>query len=275
MGVDIKYAHSECGHAQTQRVGGTVWEQHEVELSLAPLPKAADGAVLTMWVIATLAAQQGMMCSFEPVVCPGHAGSGMHFHMSPVTLAGDQIVHAPQRQHGTLTKSFQQLIAGLSVTSGALMAFGNRKLSSFVRITQGKEAPSVVFWGDRNRKALIRLPMVAFTGDGRQVAPATVEYRLGDGSALPHLLLAGIALSFAHGVSMGTAAVEERVRRTEAAEAAKDPASLEPVPKSFLEIRQQLTRHRGIFENKGGVFSTAFLDSQLAYLEEMAREQKD
>ena len=73
------------------------------------------------------------------------------------------------------------------------MAFGNRTPNSFVRLTQAKEAPSTVTWGRYNRKALIRLPIVATDEEGRSVSAETVEFRLPDGSAHPHLLLAGIA----------------------------------------------------------------------------------
>jgi len=73
------------------------------------------------------------------------------------------------------------------------MAFGNRGGGSFVRLSQAKEAPNAIIWGDADRTALVRLPIVARTEDGRPVTPATVEFRLPDGSAHPHLLLAGVA----------------------------------------------------------------------------------
>jgi len=58
-------------------------EQHEIELWLRPLPEAADGVVLTQWVLRNLAQRAGMLCSFAPVARKGHAGSGMHFHFAP------------------------------------------------------------------------------------------------------------------------------------------------------------------------------------------------
>jgi glutamine synthetase len=39
--------------------------------------------MLTQWVLRNLAHARGLRCSFEPILMPGHAGSGMHFHFSP------------------------------------------------------------------------------------------------------------------------------------------------------------------------------------------------
>jgi len=47
---------------------------------------------------------------------------------------------------GALTDAAGWLIGGLVRTAGALMAFGNREPGSFVRLKQGKEAPTAVTW---------------------------------------------------------------------------------------------------------------------------------
>ena len=167
-----------------------IWEQHEIELALAPLPEAAENAVLTQWVLRNLARRSGFICSFDPIVRKGHAGSGFHFHCCP--KRGAEVL-AGRDGSGELREPAQWLIAGLVEAGGALMAFGNRSLGSFVRLTQGKEAPNTVFWGEFNRKALVRLPLVATTEENRRVGVPTVEFRLPDGSAHPYLLLAGIA----------------------------------------------------------------------------------
>ena len=51
------------------------------------------------------------------------------------------------------------------------MAFGNRSRDSFVRLSQGKEAPSVVTWGRYNRKALVRIPIIPTDEHGRADEP--------------------------------------------------------------------------------------------------------
>ncbi|RKZ12106.1 glutamine synthetase [bacterium] len=205
VGVGVKYGHSEVGWMQAE---GWTWEQHEIELALAPLPQAADAVVLTQWVLRNLAHEQGLKCSFAPVVVAGHAGSGAHFHFSPVRGgehlgAGDSVE--------SLGPEAQALIAGLVQDGGALMTWGNRDPSSFMRLAQGKESPETITWGCYNRKALVRIPIRARSGDGKTITAPTIEFRLPDGAVHPHLLLAGVAQAMVAAAARGgTAEVLER-----------------------------------------------------------------
>ncbi len=79
------------------------------------------------------------------------------------------------------------------------MAFGNRVEDSFARLNQAKEAPNRISWGEFDRNALVRLPITATDQTGRQVTMPTIEFRLPDGSALPHLLMAGVAVAMLEG----------------------------------------------------------------------------
>jgi glutamine synthetase len=253
MGVPVKYGHAEVGYVEADAADSRVWEQHEIELWLRPLPEAADAVVLTQWVLRNLAQRAGMLCSFAPMARKGHAGSGLHFHLAPRGEGG----YLPHTQAGdALTPPAQWLIGGLAEHGAALMAFGNRSRDSFVRLSQGKEAPSNVTWGRYNRKALIRIPIIPTDECGRPTAPATIEFRLPDGSAHPHLLLAGIAQAFVAGKGMTD--LEARLART--AVSAQGPSSSENrVPLTFHEIADALTASRAVLE-AGGVFAAGMLD---------------
>ena len=254
IGVPVKYGHSEVGYIPADHGEEVVWEQHEIELSLQPLPDAAESVVLTAWVLRNLAQRAGMRCSFEPVVRPGHAGSGLHFHLSPV-VGGEH--RGGVDAQGEPSAEARWLIGGLARLGAALMAFGNTEASSFVRLTQGKEAPNTVTWGQFNRKVLIRLPVVAKDPDGRVVTPPTVEFRLPDGSALPHPLLVG----FAQGLVAGRQDedLEGLLARTRAERGGVLPEGVERVPRDFGEVADALDRHRGELE-AGGVFPPRVLD---------------
>jgi glutamine synthetase len=251
IGVPVKYGHSEVGHIQPDEVDARVWEQHEIELALQPLPDAADAVVITQWVLRNLARRNGMRCTFEPVLRKGHAGSGMHFHLSPVVDG----IHTPHSVAGSLTDESKWLIAGLVQLAGASMAFGNRSMASFVRLSQAKEAPSTVTWGQFNRKALIRLPIVATDERGRAVSPETIEFRLPDGSAHPHLVLGLIAQAMMAGRSMPN--VDEVVEKTKAR--ADDGGNGYTVPKTFKDVASALRAKRAALED-GGVFPPALID---------------
>ena len=259
MGVPVKYGHAEVGYVEADAADSRVWEQHEIELWLRPLPEAADGVVLTQWVLRNLAQRAGMLCSFAPVARKGHAGSGMHFHFAP-RAGGRYLPHTGE--DGRLTPEATWLIGGLVTHGAALMAFGNRSRDSFVRLGQAKEAPNAVTWGRYNRRALVRIPIVPTDREGQPTSPATIEFRLPDGSAHPHLLLAGIAQAFVAG--RGMTDLDNRIERT--AVTAEGHAALDNrVPLTFSEVADALAACRPVLE-AGGVFTPNLLDRVIALL---------
>ena len=259
IGIPVKYGHSEVGYIQPDEVDARIWEQHEIELALQPLAQAADAVLVAQWLLRNLAHKSGWRCSFDPILRKGHAGSGLHFHLSPV-IDG---VHQPHTRDGKLDGVARWLIAGLVQNAGALMAFGNRATNSFVRLLQAKEAPSTVTWGRYNRRALIRLPIVATDEEGKSVSPETVEFRLPDGSAHPHLLLAGIVQSMITGKEIEN--IEALLEETSVQ--AKKPTSLR-VPRSFPEVADDLRERRASFE-AAGVFPEHVIDRAIDALAQM------
>lgn len=257
IGVPVKYGHSEVGYIAATEADDMIWEQHEVELALAPLGQAADNVALTQWVLRNLVHQQGMRCSFDPILRKGHAGSGLHFHFSPVVDGR----HAARGADGEqLSTAGKWLIAGLVLYGSTLMAFGNRDAGSFVRLSQAKEAPTAVTWGAFDRHALVRLPITARTAAGRLVGPPTIEFRLPDGSAHPHLLLAGVAQAMLAGRATGE--IESLLARTASSSSksrAGGGADAVRLPASFKEIGDLLAAHRSIFE-EGAVFPAGLID---------------
>lgn len=254
IGIPVKYGHSEVGYIPAGK-DNMVWEQHEVEMLLQPLPRAAESVALTHWVLCNLAAAYDMRCSFDPIVQPGHAGNGMHFHLSPVVKGEHQAVFAA---NGKLQNAAKWLIGGLVQYGGVLMAFGNRNAGSFLRLSQGKEAPNTVTWGQYNRKALVRLPIVPKDHTGRPVSPETVEYRLPDGSAHAYLLLAGVAQAMVAGKQ--TRDLDDWIRRTATDAAAAAPDGVKHIPRNFGEIVKTLELNRAVFE-AGGVFPERQIES--------------
>ena len=253
MGIPVKYGHSEVGYIEASPVDPVVWEQHEIELALAPLPRAAEAVPLTQWVLRNLAIRHGMRCSFNPIVRQGHAGSGLHFHFSPIV---DGRHMGGRDEKGELTREAKWLIAGLVELGTTLMAFGNRDYNSFVRLSQGTEVPRAVSWGEFNRHALVRLPIVPRTAEGRSTAAPTIEFRLPDGSGFPHLLLAAVAQAIAYGKSLP--AIDALLNATAAGRATRDSEEAH-LPRNFGEIADLLSQHRKLLE-AGGVFAPRLVD---------------
>ncbi len=264
LGVPVKYGHAEVGYIEARETQGVIWEQHEIELQLSPLTHAADGTLLTQWVLRNLAHQNGMRCTMAPMMREGHAGNGLHFHFAPM----DHDRPLPiRRGDGRLSDPARWLIGGLVQTGSALMAWGNRVRGSFLRLTQAKEAPNAIVWGEFDRLALVRLPAVAMDVGGRALTTPTIEFRLPDGSALPHLLLAGAALAMVRGRE--TPNLDELLARTSSVTDGQT-GDVEPVPLDFGEVANALQRHRAMFET-AETFPSGVVDRTLASLWERCR----
>ena len=260
LGIPVKYGHSEVGYIEAAEADGILWEQHEIELAFQPLPDAADSILLAQWVLRLLAHREGMRCSTEPMMLAGHAGNGLHVHLS----VRERATHLPVfATPDVLERHARLLVGGLVRSGGALMTFGNRVPSSFERLSQAKEAPSAVRWGQFDRSALVRIPVVPKGADGRAVAQPTVEFRLPDGSAMAHLLLAGIVQA------MLSARDERDLDGLLAATSIRPPAGaahdVEPLPRDFHAVGEVLERHRSRFE-AGGVFPSRLVDAAVGRL---------
>jgi glutamine synthetase len=164
---------------------------------------------------------------------------------------------------GSLSDPARWLIGGLVQTGAALMAFGNRAQGSLTRLTQAKEAPNRITWGEYDRSALIRLPAQAMDSSGRPVSPATIEFRLPDGSVFPHLLLAGAALAMIKGAE--TEGLDELLQATSASAVSEGTGRATSVPWSFREVAAAVAEQREAFE-ADGVFPSALLDGLVSDL---------
>ncbi len=262
IGVSIKYGHSEAGYIEAREAHGVIWEQHEIEMAEQPLPDAADAILLAQWVLRNLAHREGQRLTTAPMMLEGHAGNGLHFHFA-FHQGGDHL--NVRGENGELTDPAKWLIGGLVQVGGALMAFGNRVEGSFARLLQAKEAPNSIVWGDFDRSALVRLPVVPTDARGRTVGKPTVEFRLPDGSGLPHLLMAGAALAMVLGHD--TKDLDALLERTSSLNRDAAAGAAVPVPRSFEEVADAIDAHRDVLKG-GSVFPEGYID---ALVERMRR----
>lgn len=268
MGVAMKYVHGEVGNIledDRQLV------QHEIELQPVPLEQAADAIVLTKWVVRQVAYAHGLEATFAPLVSGDGAGNGLHIHSRLVRDGTNVIV-----DDAGITDTARRLIAGYLSAARALSAFGNTVPTSYLRFAEGDESPEDICWGMQDRTGLVRVPlawggdvladMVAHANPGSSepipepaTHPQTVEFRLGDGSADVHLLLAGMAVAARRGLDdPGSLEQAERLN-------AADGEDFETLPTSCAESADVLEAEREIFE-ADGVFPAALIDSVLAGL---------
>jgi glutamine synthetase len=207
-GAMIKYAHSEVGNFSD---ADHDYEQNEIEFLPSTVEDAADQLIIAKWILRQLAYKYGVTVSFAPKITAGKAGSGLHIHMRPMKDGKNVTL-----DNGKISEVSRKVIAGILDIAPALPAFGNTIPTSYFRLVPHQEAPTNVCWGERNRSALIRVPL-GWIGTGDMVKKenplekeslsdfsekSTFEFRCPDGSADIYLLIAGLCVGARHGFEM-------------------------------------------------------------------------
>ena len=265
-GGKIKYGHSEVGNFT---LGDEAFEQHEIEFLPTDPEFAADQLIIAKWVLRMLAEKRKVEISFAPKITVGKAGSGLHFHML-VEKDGHNIV----MEDGKLSPTARKMIAGILDMADALTAFGNTIPTSYLRLVPNQEAPTRICWGERNRSALVRVPL-GWTGKQNMAAIAnpninistkngdsrqTFEFRVPDGSANIHLILAGLIVASLHGIEMPNGLELADQLFVEGNIFSNIPAQeLQQLPASCVESAERLKLKREIFESNG-IFPARMID---------------
>jgi glutamine synthetase len=259
VGVPVKYGHSEVGMVQENN--GYVMEQHEIELQLESPEDIADNVAIAKWIIRNFGAKHGVTVSFAPKVAVGHAGTGMHVHITGMRDG----VSIMTDDEGSLSRESRAMIGGILKFAPSLTAFGNTVPASYLRLVPQQEAPTEVYWGYKNRGALIRVPLGwRFEDRGKLEHMQTFEFRLPDSSANVHLLLAGILMAVDYGFTNKEKALQIADELlAEGANFRKE--NMKTLPKSCHESAKMLEKHRENYE-KGGVFPKRVIDGTIEHL---------
>jgi glutamine synthetase len=272
-GCLIKYGHSEVGNFT---LDDYVYEQNEIEFLPAAMIDAADQLVLAKWILRTLALKYNVSVTFSPKITVGKAGSGMHIH-TRLMKDGKNVM----LENGKLSDTARKAIAGYLDIAPSLSAFGNTNPMSYFRLVPHQEAPTNICWGDRNRSALVRVPLGWDTvknmaNDANPQEPATpakydnkqtVEFRSPDGSANIYLLVAGLCVAARHGLEMQNALEYSKERYVSVNVFADENKGIEyrQLPSSCDEAADCLEQQRTVYE-KYGVFSSALIDATIETL---------
>ncbi|MBR1774663.1 MAG: glutamine synthetase [Bacteroidales bacterium] len=261
-GCIIKYAHSEVGNFTQD---GKNYEQNEIEFLPVPVQTAADNLMIAKWILRTLAFEYGLNVTFAPKITVGEAGSGMHIHTRVVKDNKNMYI-----ENGQLSDVAKKVISGIMTLAPSLTAFGNANPTSYFRLVPHQEAPTTVCWGDRNRSAMVRVPLGWTSGKNMCKAanpteseelPAmmnkqTVEFRCPDGSANVYLLLAGLVVAATKG--MQTENWKEIADKTYMTEQT-DKDSLQQLPASCSESADCLQKQRAYYE-ADNIFDASLID---------------
>jgi glutamine synthetase len=278
----IKYAHAEVGFIESVRsdlplLTGRRAEQHEIEFLTRPVEEMGDFLALAKWIIRNVAYRHGMLATFVPKLEEGVAGNGFHIHMELVK-DGHNIMTKPG---GELSDEALKLIGGIVHYAATLSAFGNTIASAFLRLVPNQEAPTRICWSHANRSALIRVPLGWSRNEhlAKKVNPnepehyrdargrQTVELRSPDGSAIFHLLLAGLTTAAEYGLTKE--GMIDLAKRTfvkgNIFEEKEKLSELEPLPGSCVACSNLLNQRRSMYE-EFGVFPKTVIDYVVSLL---------
>lgn len=170
MGIEVEYWHHEVASSQ-----------HEIDLRYKDALTMADDVMTYRMVVKEVAMQNDLYATFIPKPIYGINGSGMHTHMS--LFKGNKNAFFDPKDKLHLSKTARYFIAGLLRHARETCSICCQWVNSYKRLVPGYEAPVYVSWAQRNRSALVRIPVYK---PGEEKA-TRIELRNPDPACNPYL----------------------------------------------------------------------------------------
>ncbi len=186
MGIPIEYVHHEVGPSQ-----------HEIDMRFAPALEMADHTMTYRLVVKEIAKKAGYHATFMPKPLFGENGSGMHTHQSLFSEGKNAFFDADDDWH--LSDAGKAFIAGQLRHAREISAVFAQWVNSYKRLVPGYEAPVYAAWSQRNRSALIRIPL--YKPGNEQATRA--EIRCPDPACNPYLTFACLLHAGLEGIEKG------------------------------------------------------------------------
>ncbi len=186
MGIPIEYVHHEVGPSQ-----------HEIDMRFADALSMADHTMTYRLIVKEIAKKAGFHATFMPKPMFGENGSGMHTHQSLFTDGNNAFFDLEDKWH--LSDVGKAFIAGQLHHAREIAAVFAQWVNSYKRLVPGYEAPVYVAWSQRNRSALIRIPLYKPGSEGATRA----EIRCPDPACNPYLTFACLLQAGLEGIEQG------------------------------------------------------------------------
>jgi glutamine synthetase len=186
VGIPVEYTHHEVGPSQ-----------HEIDMRFADGLRMCDNAMTYRIVVKEVAHLHGCYATFMPKPLFGENGSGMHTHQS--LFRGEANAFFEEDSHYHLSDTARAFIAGLLTHAREIAALFAPNVNSYKRLVPGYEAPVYAAWSQRNRSALVRVPMYQ---PGKEKA-TRCELRCPDPSCNPYLTFAAMLHAGLEGIEKG------------------------------------------------------------------------
>jgi glutamine synthetase len=163
----------------------------------APALTMADHTVTYRLIVKEIAKKAGFHATFMPKPIFGENGSGMHTHQSLFSDGRNAFFDGDDPWH--LSEAGKAFIAGQLRHAREISAIFAQWVNSYKRLVPGYEAPVYVAWSQRNRSALIRIPL--YKPGSEQATRA--EIRCPDPACNPYLTFAALLHAGLEGIERG------------------------------------------------------------------------
>jgi len=246
MEISVEASHHEVAHSQ-----------HEIDLRYSEALKMADQTITYRYVVKEIARQGGYYATFMPKPVHGQNGSGMHVHQSLFRAGKNVFFDARDKHH--LSKAGRAYLAGLLHHMREMSSITNQWVNSYKRLVPGFEAPVYIAWGQRNRSALVRVPMYK---PGKEKA-TRIELRCPDPACNPYLAFSVCLAAGLKGIDEGYTLkppVEDDIYEMNVAE--RKEHGIESLPGSLVEAIDLTAKSKLVKEVLGDHVFTKFIENK-------------
>ena len=232
--------------------------QHEIDLRYADALTMADAAVTYKMVVKEIAQKQSIHASFMPKPIFGVNGSGMHTHQS--LFKGDRNAFFDAKDKYHLSDIAKGFIAGQLKHGREICSILAQWINSYKRLVPGYEAPVYISWAQRNRTALIRVPLYR---PGNEHA-TRAELRCPDPACNPYLAFSVMLAAGLEGIEKGYEfpdPVEPNIYNMEPEE--REDRGLGQLPVNLLEALRETENSELVKKALGEHIFTRFLHNKM------------
>ncbi len=186
--------------AQALNEAGIEWEtghhevgpgQNEVDIRYDTPVRAADKILLAKNIIKLVAESNEIKATFMPKPFYGLPGNGMHLHIS-LWKRGENLFYDENDPY-KISNIAKYFMGGIFKHIKSMTCILNPTVNSYKRLGEF-EAPKYIYWGRKNRDALIRIPEIIHPSSSR------IELRSPDPSANPYLAFAVVLKAGLEGI---------------------------------------------------------------------------
>ncbi|MEM1546237.1 MAG: glutamine synthetase family protein [Candidatus Methanomethylicia archaeon] len=232
--------------------------QNEVDIKYDNALITSDKILFAKNVIKFVAESCGLKATFMPKPFFGLPGNGMHLHMS--LWSKEKNLFYDENDKYKISQIAKFFMAGIFKHVKAITAITNPTINSYKRLGEF-EAPKYIYWGSKNRDALIRVPEIIHQ------ASARIEFRAPDPSANPYL-------AFAVLLKAGLDGVKNKIQLEEAVEGDIYEngryKTLDALPSTLEEALEELKKDDLIKNLLGSLFER-FIELKESEVEEYNR----